>query len=183
MLSLNRSALDPDLWEVVEGGAIISEIPILFKIYKMPRSFPSLESLQEWLKKEEKRLAKQVACRLLMARGYSTTGLKQKLERKRFSDAVCDILIEELKELGYLKDDEFTERLILKEALAYGPRYIEMKLRSRGLSAHSVRQKVSPAMQIEAIRRLLPKLRGNPAAALQRRGFDLDLIRAALKNT
>ena len=99
-----------------------------------------------------------------------------KLAQKGFSPVVAGEKIEELKRLGYLADDDFATSLITRELRrGHGPLYIEMKLRSLGLESGQVRTIANEEAQREAIRKLIPKLK-NPAAALQRRGFDVGLI-------
>lgn len=73
---------------------------------------------------------------------------------------------------SFLNDDALTEQLIKKEfRKGHGPRYIEMKLRSLGLSTENVRKSITLDMQKEMICKLKKS-----AASLQRRGFDLEAI-------
>jgi len=180
---LRKSALDPALFEIVDGEEVVQEIPIGFRLFKIPRQFGSIQEIKRWVEEEEKRLAKGTAYRLLGIRSQSEAELKRKLSRRGFSLAVIVDLIEALRRLGFISDASLERALIEKECRrGHGPRYIEMKLRSLGLDSAQVRKTVAEDAQREAIRKLIPKLK-NPAAALQRRGFDLELILSELKNS
>jgi SOS response regulatory protein OraA/RecX len=116
--------------------------------------------------------ARRYAFRLLSMRNYHSGVLGRKLESKGFSKEICEKVIEECKRLGFLKDDEF----ILREfRRGYGPRYIEFKLR---VSRQKVRELISREMQREQILKMAKKLGSREKAmrALQRRGFDLDIV-------
>ena len=116
-------------------------------------------------------IARRAALRLLSMRTYHSGVLARKLEMKGFSKESCERVITECKRLGFLKDDE----AILREfRRGYGPRYIELKLR---VSSKEVRVLITREMQKEKIAELKKK----GIRALQRRGFDLDLVLTELK--
>ncbi|HSX25943.1 MAG TPA: regulatory protein RecX [Chlamydiales bacterium] len=175
--TLQRSAIDPNLLEVWCESQCIEEIFAPFIIRKIPVSFDSIERVKKWLVEIEWKLARSRAYWLIARRSYASGVLRQKLVEKRFSAAVCDRVIEELEKSGYLNDGAFFEQAILREfRRGYGPKYIEMKLKAQG---RKVRELVTPEMQKERIRQLLPKLKGDRQKAMRalfRRGFDLDLI-------
>ena len=174
--TIRKSAIEPDLFEIWEGEQCVREIAVSFRIYKIPKSFDSLEKLERWLKETEWKLARGGAYRLLAIRSQSSSALRQKLERKRFSASVCEQVLEELQRNGYLDDEEFERSAILREfKKGYGPRYIEMKLRSK-----RVRELISKEMQRERAEQLFAKLGGGQKAlrSLARRGFDPDIIRS-----
>lgn len=182
MYTIRRSCIDPDLFEVWHNSEVIEEIRVPFIIRKFPSSFDSLDAIKRWLKEREWKLARFAAYRWLAQKNYSTVQIIRKLEQKRFSGPVCERLIEELKGNGYLQDETISENAIFRELKrGYGPRYIEMKLRSQGLCGKKVRELITDEMQKEQIRRLISKFptRSNKKKAvpfLQRRGFDLHLI-------
>jgi SOS response regulatory protein OraA/RecX len=179
---LRKSAIDPALFEIVEGVEVVQEIPIGFRIFKIPRYFASIQATLRWVEDEEKRLAKRAAYRLLAMRNQSSEELRKKLARRGFSIGSVVEMIEELTRLGLITDAQLEIALIEKELKkGHGPRYIEMKLRSLGLDSHQVRRVVTEEAEREAIRKLIPKLK-NPAASLHRRGFDLEIIFSELKN-
>lgn len=120
--------------------------------------------------------ARKAAFRLLAMRSYHSAKLRDKLEKKGFSPAICEEVIGECKRLGYLQDEEYEERAILREfKRGHGPRYIEAKL---SYSRQKIRALVTGEMQKERILQLAAKLgpREKAIRALQRRGFDLHLI-------
>jgi SOS response regulatory protein OraA/RecX len=105
-------------------------------------------------------------------RNYYSAALQKKLEQKGFSRPVSERVVADCKRLGFLKDDEF---ILAQFRRGYGPRYIEFKWR---VSRPTVRALISRSMQREKILQLLPKLgpREKAMRALQRRGFDLDIV-------
>lgn len=182
-ITLRPSAIDPSLWEIVEGTQAVKEIPVGFRIGKLPpRPFSSIEEAQAWLGQEEMRRAKFFALKLLERKSQSALELEEKLTRKGISRPVSKQIVEEMRRLGFVADGRLTESIIEKELKrGHGPRYIEMKLRSLGLDEGEARRQITDEMQRESIRTILPKLK-NPAAALQRRGFDLDVIFSAIRS-
>ena len=182
MLTLRKSLFEPDLFEIVENETVLKEIPIRFRIYKFPRRFESIQAIERWIEDEERKLAKRVAYRLLGIKNQSKSELRKKLGKRGISDAVCELMIEDLERLGCLSDDSYEIDLIEKELRkGHGPLYIEMKLRSLGFENSRVRKIVDEEVQRKTIRKWIPKLK-NPAASLQRRGFDLEIIFSELKN-
>lgn len=181
--SLKPSAIDPSLCEIIDGTDVVKEIPVGFRIKKFPsRPFSSVEEVEAWLADEEMRRAKFFALKLLERKNQSASELEEKLVRKGISQPVARRIVEEMRRLGFVADGRLAESIVEKELKrGHGPRYIEMKLRSLGLDEGEARRQITDEMQREAIRKILPKLR-NPAAALQRRGFDLDSIFSELRS-
>ena len=180
--TLQKSAIDSGVYEILAFGEVVKELTVPFKLYKWPSTFSSIEEIERFISSEEKRASTRAAYRLVAAKPQSAFELKQKLERKGFSQNCLNALIEEFKQLGYLSDADLTRSIIEKEIRkGYGPRYIEAKLRSLGLAADQVRKIVTDKQQREAIA-TLKKRWPKPAAALQRRGFDIGLIFSELKN-
>lgn len=113
--------------------------------------------------------ARKAAFRLLSMRNYHSTMLFRKLEGKGYSREICERVIAECKRLGFVKDDE----TILREfRRGYGPRYLEYKFEVK------VRHLITREMQREQILKRKTKLgpREKAMRALQRRGFDLDIV-------
>ena len=137
---------------------MIREIRAPFRIWKIPKSFETLEEIERWLKETEWKLARLSAYRLIAMRNYPAAELLRKLEQRRFSPSVCTLVVEELKKNGYLRDAEYAEAAILREFhRGFGPRYIELKLRSKGLNGEKIRELITDAMQRKKIRELIAK--------------------------
>ncbi|MES2273425.1 MAG: RecX family transcriptional regulator [Chlamydiota bacterium] len=189
-ISIRRSTIESHLFEVCRGAEVIEEISAPFAIRKIPSSFDSLEEVRRWLQETEWKLARLTAYRLIAMRSYCSPQLFRKIKEKGFSETICKGVIEELQNSGYLQDEEFEERAILREfQKGYGPRYIEMKLRSAGLGRLNIRKLITESMQREQIRRLIRKFSfGSSATSLQkgirtllRRGFDSEIVLKELK--
>jgi len=178
---LKKSLVEKNVWEIWEGESVVKEISMSFSVKKIPASFASQEDIEQWLIVTEQKLVRQRAYSLMAARNYSSVHLLRKLQQKGFALHVCQGLVDELKDHGLLKDDEFICALIEREFRSgHGPRYIEAKLRFRGLAIDQVRKIVTDEKQYEAMVKLIKKIPRNPAAALQRRGFDMQLIQRVL---
>lgn len=145
--------------------------------------------------------ARAAAYDLLARRGWSRKELEDRLRRRGASAAVARAVTERLVELGYLDDAEFARAWVegrMRRRPA-GPRRLEHELRRRGvdpsLAGESVSridpdvlQKQANGFAAERLRRLaragedLRSAARKVAAAMARRGFDWDVIRAALRN-
>ena len=173
--SIRRSAVDANYLEVISDGSVVREIASSFPFRNAPSSFSSIEEIEAWLLKAERKLAKEAAYRHLGRRSFSKVALLKKLREKLFSLSICEEVISELEKLGYLSDDDFFKRAIERElARGYGARYIRIKLRAQGFDC---RIEIDDAA---ALRKILPKFRSKERPkmiqALLRRGFDLDRI-------
>ena len=180
--TIRRSGVESDYLEVWQEEQMVKELFAPFLIRKFPKSFESLEEIERWLQEAEWKIARFSAYRMVALRSHAGGEIFQKLERKRFSPAVCERSVEELKRNGYLQDEK--EAVLREFRRGYGPHYIRLKLRSKGLNADSVSRTITDAMQREKIREWVLKLspgsdrtaKQKTVRALQRRGFDLDLI-------
>jgi len=180
MVNLVRSSIDPRWLEVQENGQVVQEVEVHFPLYKIPRSFPSVEEALRWLRETERKQAKGRAYRLISSRSYPSTVLFEKLREKGYAEPLCQEIVQELQQLGYVQDEEFVVRMIEREfARGVGPRLIEMKIQCKGLKSDSVRQYISEARQKDMIRRLSSKLkleRRKKIQTLARKGFDLEIL-------
>lgn len=129
---------------------------------------------------------KKVALRLLSIRSYSSLELRKKLNLRGFSEEEVDWALLECERLGFLNDEEESKRRTERfRRKGYGPYLIALKLKSCGLKE----SKMSAEKQIETIRDLLKKEawkkkdRMKSMAALQRRGFDMQLILDFFRNS
>lgn len=171
MFTLSKSAIDPLWYEIRQGANVIEEIQIRFSLYRIPKTFDSVELIHLWIEQLERKLVRNRAYRLLSSRSYSSFLLKRKLLEKKYSEILCDEIVEELQRLGYLQDEEWARRLIEREfARGYGPRIIELKLKTKGVSPSQVREMITFEMQRKKIRELMKK--GKTPQFIARRGFD-----------
>ena len=124
-------------------------------------------------------MIEKVVLRLLSLKSYSTYELRKKLIRKGFNSHEIESVLEKVQKKGFLNDQDLSDRrLEAYKKRGYGPHWIGAKLKQQGLKASSY----SPEEQKEAIVRLLKtpifarKDKNKQIAALQRRGFDLEVI-------
>ncbi len=115
--------------------------------------------------------------RLLSLKNYSTYELKKKLLNKGFTPEEIEPALK--KFAAYLNDSELAERRLEEyKKRGYGPRKIAAKLLTQGLAPRSI----SPNEQKASIKKILTtpsferKDRMKKMGALQRRGFDLEVI-------
>jgi len=124
-------------------------------------------------------MIEKVVLRLLSLKSYSTYELRKKLIRKGFVPQEIETVLEKFQKLGFLNDQDLAERRgAAYKRRGYGPHRIAGKFKQQGLKPSSY----SPEEQKEIILRLLEtpaflrKDRNKKIAALQRRGFDLEIL-------
>jgi len=124
-------------------------------------------------------MIEKIALRLLSLKSYSTCELRKKLIRRGFDPQEIEPVLEKYQRLGFLNDKDLAERrLETFKRKGYGPHRVAGKFKQQGLKASSY----TSDEQKEAILRLLKtpifvrKDRNKQIAALQRRGFDLEVI-------
>jgi regulatory protein len=129
-------------------------------------------------------MIEKVALRLLSLKSYSTYELRKKLIRRGFDAHDIEPVLEKCRRWGFLNDKDLTERRIeAYKKRGYGPHWIAGKFKQQGLKPSSYTQQE----QKEIILRLLKnpiyarKDRNKQIAALQRRGFDLEVIFQTVK--
>lgn len=132
-------------------------------------------------------MIEKIALRLLSLKSYSTYELKKKLLNKGFTAEEIAPLLEKYQRLGFLNDNDLTERRIEEfKKRGYGPHWIAGKLRTKGLNLGLKTSSYSLEEQKTVIQKLLKtplfakKDKPKQIAALQRRGFDLDVIFSTL---
>ena len=131
---------------------------------------------------------------LLVRREHSRRELKRKLNAKGVDPVDAAAALETLNRQGYQDDARFAEMLVrTRVGGGYGPLRIRAELGTHGIAAEVVATVLAeadpdwPALAIEALRRrhgshpardrAEMRKRGN---FLQRRGFDIECIRAAI---
>jgi SOS response regulatory protein OraA/RecX len=186
MVTLVASSVEKDWYEVRQGGSLVKELYLPFPLRSIPAQFDSLEELELWLVKEEKKQALACAHRWLAIRARSRSELLKKLLEKRFSRTLSEQIVAHCVEAGYIQDEELAVRWIQREVeRGRGPHWIEGRLQQKGLDPRQVRREVSDQEQRDRIRQLLEKKTfksGQQAARfLARRGFDTRVIFSVLE--
>lgn len=130
-------------------------------------------------------MIEKIVLRLLSIKSRTAHELRKKLILKGFRHDEIEMAIQKFTKLGYLNDQEVLDRRFesyLKRG--YGPRLIALKFGEQGLKMPPYSQ----TLQKEIAERLLktaafkkkdPQKQG---AALQRRGFDLEVIYQVIRN-
>ena len=124
-------------------------------------------------------MIEKIVLRLLAIKSRTTEELKKKLILKGFSLSEIETAIKKFTKLGYLNDDEIRERRFQTYLhKGYGPRLVALKMKQQGLRMPPYplqlqRQVASKLLKTTAFKRKDPAKKG---AALQRRGFDLEVI-------
>ncbi|QRK08365.1 regulatory protein RecX [Archangium violaceum] len=148
---------------------------------------------------EEVRRATDVCLRLLSARARSRHELLMALERKGFSEPVCEKALAQVEGWGYLDDERFAREraAVLLQRGRYGPRAVQQRLEAHGLSREAAREAVATAsgeveFDAEAAarqvlerrgllgRKLEPKEAARAGRLLASRGFSSDVIQRVL---
>jgi SOS response regulatory protein OraA/RecX len=167
------SSVEKQWYEIRGHGVVVREVKILFPLKKVPRTFSDVEAVLSWLSETERKQAKTRAYWLLGRQSYPRGVLQAKLEEKGYSERVCEEVVTELEQLGYLNDRDYWIRFIEREfAKGYGPRAIEWKGKPKGMPEGLAREQISTLMQ----RKKIAELKKKGLAALARRGFDPELL-------
>ena len=147
---------------------------------------------------KEKRAAKLYALRLLNRQLYHSTDLAERLKKREHSQEIIRPLIDELLELGYLDDLAYVRGRVKSEfRKTHGPRWVRQKLREKGIPRDEVELVLSETYDEEQAREQLCRIaltryskldptdfkdRQKLMAALQRRGYDFQIIQGAIED-
>ena len=153
-------------------------------------------AMQEALLEADGKTAVQLCLWYLEQRAYTRAELERKLKEYGYTEENRDNAIARMMKAGYLNDAAVAEFAAEKYAgQSLGRRAVIQKLRMRGLDEETVAAAMEnhdPEQEREAARALAarywnrcaqddpPKRKQKTAAALARKGFDWDVIRAAL---
>jgi regulatory protein len=145
---------------------------------------------------DDREAAAAMAQRLLAVTDRSRVELQRRLERRGYAPDTATAAVERLQARGWVDDSRLAEDLARRRlSHGYGRRRVVADLVSRGVDAETVNRTAAALGegQADAVRLAADRLRRghsmpltNPevrrlAAALQRRGFDMADIRAALR--
>lgn len=156
--------------------------------------------LAELVRKDRIAAAEKDALTLLTRRDHSEAELRKKLRAKDHDATAIDVVIARCKNWEYLDDERFAKQLV-NDAInlkRLGPARIKQKLGQLGIDDDIARKAVSHAEEngpspVEQALSALATKRRNYARLdtetarrrmygfLQRRGFDFDTVRAAVK--
>lgn len=126
---------------------------------------------------------KNKAFSLLAKRAYFSKELAAKLREKEFPEGEITSLIEELKQQGWLNDQELAERFVSRQReKGYGARVIAQKLRMKAgeIPIEIDDGEILPLIEKKYLKKL-PHDRNKVIASLMRRGFSYDLIDKAIR--
>lgn len=134
--------------------------------------------------------AVDAALRLLGSRTHGEVELRRKLRQRGCPADEIDRAIVRMRELGYLDDEAFAQAVVAYRARSRGAQAIAAELAAKGVSrdvAAAAVAGVDRETAVAAARAIAARSRGvEPrllATRLMRRGFDRDVIKAALDVT
>ena len=193
IISALRSTSPERITLILEDG---QEVPTTLGILTELRLFAGKDLDEEQLdlvkRKTSAALAREYGLTLLSNRQHSRKELGDKLLRKGTPDEAADDALDWLEDHGYL-DDERYAGVVVRHYVAkgYGPGRIRMELTKRGISREHWDSAFSELPQTDdTIERDLRSRLRNPedrdevrkvSAALARRGFGWDEIKAAIE--
>ena len=155
------------------------------------------ESHLEWMSARAYGFALDTAVGYLAARPRATREVIARLEQAGYDEQTCDRVASRLAGEGYLNDAEFADLWVLARSdRALGARRIAQELQKKGVDSDTIASALSQVDEEEQLRaaaalaeKLLARASGKDArdihrkvqAALARRGYDWDVIRAAVE--
>jgi len=151
----------------------------------------------EWMGERGYRFALDTAVAYLAARPRTAHEIDARLEQAGYGEATRERVAARLVEAGYLNDAEFASRWALsRSSRALGSRRIAQELQKKGVDRDTIASALSQVDEEEELRtaaahaeKLLARTRGNDErdvrrkvqAALARRGYNWDVVRAAME--
>lgn len=193
IISALRSTAPERITLILEDG---QEIPTTLGILTELRLFAGKDLDEEQLdlvkRKTSAALAREYGLTLLSNRQHSRKELGDKLLRKGTPDEAVDDALDWLEDHGYLDDGRYAGAVVRHYAAkGYGPGRIRMELTKRGISREHWDSAFGELPQTDdTIERFLRSRLRNPddrdevrkvSAALARRGFGWDEIKAAIE--
>jgi len=150
----------------------------------------------EWMGERGYPFALDTAVAYLAARPRTAREVDVRLEQAGYGEATRERVAARLAEAGYLNDAEFADRWALsRSSRALGSRRIAQELQKKGVDRDTIASALSQVDEEEELRaaaahaeKLLARTRGKDEhdvrrkvqAALARRGYDWDVICAAM---
>ncbi|WP_124727505.1 RecX family transcriptional regulator [Staphylospora marina] len=194
-----RKASDGRYLIFVDGENLLSvheDVLVKFRLYKDMEIEPDL--LREMAEEEEIQRVKQAALRYLSHRPRTEAELRNRLLSKGFEAGVCDRVVEEMKELGYINDHWFVRAWIRErqDGKKLGAKRLRQELIRKGIAPSLVDEALMEIpddrqrqMAMELAERRCLRLVGEPwrnierkvGAYLLRRGFGMEDVMSVLK--
>ena len=151
----------------------------------------------EWMRARAYGFALDAAVTYLAARPRTAREVTARLEQAGYDEETCDRVAARLASEGYLNDAEFADHWVLaRSGRALGARRLEQELRKKGVDRDTIASALSQVDGEEQLhaatlhaQKLLARGRGKDErdavrkaqAALARRGYDWDTVRAAVE--
>ena len=156
------------------------------------------EVLQKLIQADEDMRAKNYALELLSSQSYSRNQMAHQLGQKGFSTKAIDITLEDLEQLGHIKDENFAKQWVARRQRSKpkGKRMLEHELASQSIDKTTVDRVLAGIHDAEETDIALQLARKQvkryqslaPEAAkrrlhgfLLRRGFDYETIQSVIK--
>ena len=130
-------------------------------------------------------MIEKIVLRLLSLKSFSSFELRKKLLRRGFNTSEIEAVLQKYTSRGYINDRELAERRAeLYKKKGYGPLWISGKLKTQGLRLTSYSWDEQKAIVEKLINTpaFAKKEKNKQIAALQRRGFDLEVIFHVIKD-
>jgi len=118
--------VEGEFWAEIDAGVAVER-----GLYE--GAVPTDGELEEARVAGERALAMSRALNLLGYRARSEAEIRNRLWQREFGDETIDAVLERLRELGYVDDEEFARDLVRQRARRYGPRRISADLRKGGM--------------------------------------------------
>ena len=171
--------------EIVQAGETISLHELIY--FELNPSVGDVMDLTDAARRSEVQFAVDKASDYLISRQKSARQVRDYLVKKEFSPDVADEAVARLKDLGLIDDEAFARLYIESTHGERGNRYLEQKLRERG-----IRDVFLPEEDPETVCRILEKRWGVSGISTQKdrlkaqnfllsRGFSHETIRKALR--
>ena len=153
--------------------------------------------VQALLQAEEGHRATESALRLVSYRARSESEIRQRLSRKHFSVPAIDVAINQMRDWGYINDQEFARQWVASRE-SHRPRssrLMKRELASKGVDIQTAEKAVEEAdiddfaVALDLAQRWMPRIEREDAETqrrrltgyLQRRGFGWDVVRRVLE--
>lgn len=170
--------VDGEEWKTVYKGVFIRHLSSL-------ASSSTWEELKEKFEILERKLCKTEVLRLLSLKGRFIKELREKLLLKKFSEEALAYALAEAERLGFLNQEEETERFARKlQRKGYGEALIALKMRAKGASyePHLAGDPL-PQLRVLLAKKLRQTTKEKAIGFFLRRGFDYATILDALNSS